>query len=174
MILGSGGKTKRPRGAVATPGTGLASPLRQAGERLQRLARERGGGAHELSTTAGAHSNGCALAILFTAGLRRPARNRTTPVPRRALGLQYVPVLASSKNRYCTASTFDDNRASGLSHGVFPMFDLTKYAHGHRFRTRNVNDGFKVPPVRRVARGTIGAAGLVTCRYCATIPDSRS
>lgn len=50
------------------------------------------------------------------------------------------------------------------------MFNLTKYAHEHRFRIRNVNDGHSVPPVRRVARGTIGAAGLerddvIACRY---------
>ena len=50
------------------------------------------------------------------------------------------------------------------------MFDPTKYARDHRFRTRNVNDGHLVPPVRRVVRATIGAAGLerdyvIACKF---------
>ena len=50
------------------------------------------------------------------------------------------------------------------------MFDLTTHARENRFRIRNVNDGFAVPPVRRVPRGTTGAAGLerddvIACRY---------
>lgn len=49
-------------------------------------------------------------------------------------------------------------------------FDLIAYAKEHRYRVRNLHDGYAVPPVRRVARATTGAAGIerddvIACRY---------
>lgn len=50
------------------------------------------------------------------------------------------------------------------------MFNPTTHAHDHRFRIRDVNDGHPVPPVRRVARATIGSAGIgrddvIACKF---------